>query len=95
MSTEDIQNSAAADQAKPTISKAEQVRKLLSRTRGATVEEIIAATTWQPHSVRAFLSGVRKKGGNVVKEERKNGATSYRIIKPVKVVEPAASIQGA
>ena len=66
--------------AKP-ISKAEQVRKLLSRPRGATVDEIITATTWKPHSVRAFLSGLRKGGTNLVREERKGGSTSYRIAK--------------
>lgn len=67
---------------KPSPSKAEQVRKLLGRSRGATVDEIIAATTWKPHSVRAFLSGIRKSGSNLAREERKNGTTSYRIVKP-------------
>jgi Protein of unknown function (DUF3489) len=67
------------------------VLKLLSRTRGATVEEMQAATGWQPHSVRAFLSGRRKAGLTFVKEERKKGETSYRTVAAAKpVAEPWA-----
>ena len=62
-----------------TISKSATVEKLLSRTRGATLAELIAATSWQPHSVRAFLTGLRKKGRSLLKEERKSGDTSYRL----------------
>jgi hypothetical protein len=29
----------------------------LSRPVGATVKELMAATGWQPHSIRGFLSG--------------------------------------
>jgi hypothetical protein len=55
-------------------------RKLLARARGATIAEIQAATGWQPHSARAFLSGLRKAGRSLVKEERKSGETSYRLV---------------
>jgi Protein of unknown function (DUF3489) len=34
---------------------------LLSRTEGATIEELQAATGWQQHSVRGFLAGAVKK----------------------------------
>lgn len=61
--------------------KSERVRKILSRTRGATLAEVINETNWQPHSARAFLSGLRKRGSALVKEERKSGETSYRIYK--------------
>ena len=94
MTTEE-QQSAPTEQTKPAISKAEQVRKLLSRTRGATIDEIIAATTWKPHSVRAFLSGIRKSGATVAKEERKNGAISYRIVKTNAAEKPTAVAQVA
>lgn len=60
-------------------SKASTVTKLLTRTKGATVEEMIEATTWQSHSVRAFLSGLRKKGNALVKEQRKTGEQAYRM----------------
>lgn len=65
--------------ARATPSKAATVAKLLSRNRGATLDEIMASTSWQPHSTRAFLSGLRKKGMVLIKEARKGGETSYRL----------------
>ena len=67
--------------AKPEPSKSDTVKKLLSRKTGATIEELGAATNWQPHSVRAFLSGLRKKGATIAREERRDGAKAYRIVK--------------
>ena len=55
------------------------VKKLLGRAKGASIAEIMAATGWQPHSARAFLSGLRKKGVTLLRESRKDGETSYRI----------------
>jgi hypothetical protein len=43
-------------------SKLAQVIELLERDRGATIEELIAATGWLPHSTRAALTGLRKRG---------------------------------
>jgi len=61
---------------KPTKSAA--VTKLLARDRGATIAEIVKATGWKEHSIRAFLTGVRKTG-SLAKEERSDGATAYRL----------------
>ncbi len=61
--------------------KADRVTKILARARGATLSDIVTETGWQPHSARAFLSGLRKRGTVLVKEERKTGETSYRIDK--------------
>lgn len=36
--------------------------KLLSRNAGADLAALQSATGWQPHSVRAALSGLRKAG---------------------------------
>ena len=69
----------AVPAAKPT-SKSDTVIKLLLRAKGATPTELIAATDWQPHSLRAFLSGLRKKGRSIVREERKGGGFAYRIV---------------
>ncbi len=60
-------------------SKSDSFTKLLRRAKGATVAELQEATSWQPHSVRAFLSGLRKKGSAVIKEQRKSGETAYHI----------------
>lgn len=59
-------------------SKSAAVTRLLSRGNGATLAEIIKATGWKEHSCRAFLTGVRKTN-SLLKEERPDGATSYRL----------------
>ena len=57
----------------------ELARKLLRRGKGATLAELQDATAWQRHSVRALLSGLRKKGEVLIKEQRKSGETAYRV----------------
>jgi Protein of unknown function (DUF3489) len=59
--------------------KAIIVRKLLLRPKGASLAEIIEATGWLPHSARAFMTGLRKKGHLLVRECRTNGETAWRI----------------
>lgn len=60
-----------------TQSKSAIVTRLLSREKGATITEIAKATSWQPHSCRAFLTGLRKTS-RIVKEQRSDGHTAYR-----------------
>jgi Protein of unknown function (DUF3489) len=43
-------------------SKLARVIALLERDRGATIEELIAATGWLAHTTRAALTGLRKRG---------------------------------
>jgi hypothetical protein len=65
--------------AAPRSTKSDAVVKLLSRPKGATLAEISTATAWQPHSARAFLTGLRKKGRGLAKDQRRNGDTYYRL----------------
>ena len=51
---------AATPRAAKPASKSATVLKLLSRARGATAAELGEPTSWQPHSVRAYLTGLRK-----------------------------------
>jgi hypothetical protein len=44
---------------------------LLQRTGGATLEEIVAATSWQKHSVRGFISTLGSKHGYTVVSTRR------------------------
>lgn len=58
--------------------KAALVTRILSREKGATVLEMSKATGWQPHSCRAFLTGLRKRS-TIVKEQRCDGKLAYRL----------------
>lgn len=62
-----------------TQSKAAIVIALLNRGKGASIEEICKATKWQKHSTRAFLTGLRKKGLVIIREQRGEEGTVYRI----------------
>jgi predicted ArsR family transcriptional regulator len=44
-------------------SKQAIIINLLKREEGATLDELIKATEWKPHSVRGHLSNLRKKRG--------------------------------
>ena len=53
---------------------------LLRRPAGARLEELMATSGWQAHSVRGFMSGtVKKKLGLEVLSETSNSGRVYRI----------------
>ncbi|MGD1095767.1 MAG: DUF3489 domain-containing protein [Bryobacteraceae bacterium] len=62
--------------------KKAEVIAMMKRTKGATMAEIIAATGWQKHTVRGFVSILGSKGGQKI-ESSKNaaGERCYRIAK--------------
>ncbi|BDG74045.1 DUF3489 domain-containing protein [Roseomonas fluvialis] len=53
-----------------TGTKQEAVLALLRRDEGTTIAEIIDATGWQPHTVRGFVAGLKRKGVTVEVLER-------------------------
>ncbi|MFL6728201.1 MAG: DUF3489 domain-containing protein [Sphingomicrobium sp.] len=59
-------------------SKKELVLGLLQRPDGATLHDLVTATGWLPHTTRAALTGLRKKG-HVVEKTKRDDATCYRI----------------
>jgi DNA-binding MarR family transcriptional regulator len=63
--------------ATPRVTKASTVLALLQREEGATLAELIAATGWLPHTTRAALTGLRKKGHTLEKTKR-GDQTCYR-----------------
>lgn len=59
-------------------SKIGAVIDLLSRPGGASMNELTAATSWLPHTTRAALTGLRRKG-HVISREKVDGTTRYQI----------------
>jgi hypothetical protein len=61
--------------------KTTKVLDLLKRSGGATAQELMRATGWQPHSVRGFLSGTvaKKMGLAVTSTKTDDGERSYSI----------------
>lgn len=58
--------------------KAALVLAMLLREQGATLAELVEATGWQPHTVRAALTGLRKKGHTLDKRKR-DDVTCYHV----------------
>lgn len=54
------------------------VIEMLRREDGATLQELVTATGWLPHSTRAALTGLRKKGYAIDRITRA-GVTVYAI----------------
>ena len=59
--------------------KNQQVIELLSRERGATLDEMSTLANWQHHSTRSFMTGLKKKG-HVIESAKIDGVLRYRII---------------
>jgi hypothetical protein len=70
-------------------SKQEIVLQMLRRKSGASIDDLVSKTEWQPHSVRGFLSGVARKKLKLplVSEVGKDGVRRYRVASP-KPVKP-------
>lgn len=63
------------------VTKIETIRQMLHSPEGATLGQICAATGWQVHSARAALSGLRKSGHCLVRDQADGsaGEAVYRI----------------
>lgn len=63
-------------------SKANRLLTLLQTGTGAALDQMMEATGWQAHSVRAALTGLRKRGFPI--ERHVEGTmTCWRIAEPV------------
>ena len=62
-------------------SKQAQLVAMLMPEAGATLDALIAATGWLPHTVRAALTGLRKRGHAIERQRVDGGSNSiYRIV---------------
>ena len=59
--------------------KQARIVALLERDTGATLDELVAATGWLPHTTRAALTGLRNKGFVFDKSKSQDGTTVYHI----------------
>ena len=59
--------------------KLDTILKRLGQKNGATLQAMQDATGWQPHSVRAALTGLRKNGHVIERSKDAKGVTVYRV----------------
>jgi RNA:NAD 2'-phosphotransferase (TPT1/KptA family) len=62
----------------PRETKISKVIAMLTRKQGATLDQMVKATGWQPHTTRAAMTGLRKKGHTIEREISEAGSV-YRI----------------
>lgn len=78
--TSPVGQTTAAPPAKPP-SKQQQLAALVVRDEGASLDQMIAATGWLPHTTRAALTGLKKKG-YVITSDKVDGVRTYRGMAP-------------
>jgi len=59
--------------------RAAQLVLMLERKQGATLADIVKATAWKPHTARAALTGIKKRGFQIASEKPEGGIRTYRI----------------
>ena len=67
-----------ATEPKAIPTKHQQVIDLLTRVGGTTLDEMSTKVGWLPHSTRAFMTGLKKKG-YMLDSEKAAGVRHYRI----------------
>lgn len=78
-------------------SKRDLVVGLLEREEGASIQELIDVTGWLPHTTRAAVSRLRSRGRPVLKGQREDGGTVYRILaeKPKQARQARSAARGS
>lgn len=71
---------SAAQAPDKAASKISIAAALLRRSEGATIEQLMRATSWQAHSMRGAMSGhLKKKRGLTITSTKADGVRVYRI----------------
>ena len=63
-------------------SKQARLAGLTYRPLGASIDELTRALGWQPHTVRAAITGLRKRGYAVTSSKRQDGTSAYHALPP-------------
>ena len=76
-----LRNLNPARHISPGATKSERITMLLRRAKGASIDEIVGASGWQPHSIRGFISGtIVKRKGLTIASDKTDGERRYRIV---------------
>lgn len=59
--------------------RAAQLVAMLKRKQGASLGDIVKATAWKPHTARAALTGIRKRGFTITSDKPEGKERIYRI----------------
>jgi hypothetical protein len=73
-----VKKAAAKPKGEGTNKKAEVIA-MMKRAKGVTLAEIMKATSWQPHTVRGFVSILGSKGGEKIESKNAAGERTYKI----------------
>ena len=76
--TSDTGTGATSSSPQPRPTKTARLETLLRRPKGATQKQLEKSLGWQPHTVRAAISRLRK-GGTEVRLDRDSKSPAYRI----------------
>lgn len=77
-----VRRKPSGDSAPRDGSKLAEVVAMLQRGEGVTIEDLTAATGWLPHTARAAMTGLRKRGYSIIRERLEGGGSAYCISKP-------------
>ncbi|GLS42568.1 DUF3489 domain-containing protein [Methylobacterium brachythecii] len=78
-STGEVDDAASAQPVEPHAwTKIARVLALLRRFDGADIAALVAATDWLPHTARAALTGLRRRG-HAIETCKEDGRTVYRV----------------
>ncbi|MCC3306733.1 DUF3489 domain-containing protein [Sneathiella sp. HT1-7] len=72
--------SGARKRIKPSPKKPDIILKLVKRSKGSSMQDLEKATGWQAHSIRAALTGLRKKGATIERQKNTAGETTYKLM---------------
>ena len=82
---DETQPEPAPDLVLPTASpkqpsgKLGQIHGLIAAVGGATVDDLVATTGWQPHTIRAAFSRLRRRGFPIILATDADGRKAYRL----------------
>lgn len=73
----ELNGGVAAEPSPKRPNKSAAVLAMLQRPDGATLDQIVIATGWLPHTARAALTGLKKKGHKIISDKQAGCVRTY------------------